>query len=161
MMSHQNLGEFNFLENVDLDLDEYGVYYMDNTTSHQFLSSIQGVKSLTLNQWSLKTLFKEGCTPPPLLNVSYLGMSIQDFCDESLVPTMVTLFKSLPNLHTMEIIQLNEIGVLNGLTELSLKDRINDVRIEVSYGFHLIEFARYILERAQILKKLVVICSSK
>ncbi|TQD97935.1 hypothetical protein C1H46_016460 [Malus baccata] len=161
MMSHQNLGDFNFLENVDLDLDEYGVYYMDNTTSHQFLSSIQGVKSLTLNQWSLKTLFKEGCTPPPLLNVSYLGMSIQDFCDESLVPTMVTLFKSLPNLHTLEIIQLNEIGVLNGLTELSLKDRINDVRIEVSYGFHLIEFARYILERAQILKKLVVICSSK
>ncbi|TQD97937.1 hypothetical protein C1H46_016462 [Malus baccata] len=37
--------------------------------------------------------------------------TIQDFCDESLVPTTVALFKTLPYLHTLDITQPDEIGV--------------------------------------------------
>ncbi|KAM1433132.1 hypothetical protein ACFX1R_016458 [Malus domestica] len=177
MMNIRNPGEFNRLEKAELEVvnNQPGVE-METASHDQFLLSsvVQSVKVLALHdRWTITTLSKEGCTAPPLHNVWCLRMSTWSFdeFDNNLVPTVASLFKRLPNLNTLEIyvshlFGIPEHGFDSAYWQLQNLDFISQLKhvtleLEVSEGFNdsnLIEFARYVLEHAQNLKKMAVIC---
>lgn len=55
MLNHQQLGEMNCLEEVEISLTSYGVSDLDSVCE-QFLSSISSVKVLILDQVTAKVI---------------------------------------------------------------------------------------------------------
>ncbi|CAN6713604.1 unnamed protein product [Malus baccata var. baccata] len=169
-------GELNYLEKAELELVNIKHRVdTDSSTSHDQLvlsRVLQSVKVLTLRDlWAITTPSKEGCTGPPLHNVRCLRISTwicYEF-DNNLVPTVASLFRRLPNLNTLEIYVSYLFGIPKHrfdrrywqLQNLDFISQLKDVTLEVPEGSNdsnLIEFARYVLEHAQNLKKMVVIC---
>ncbi|PRQ43983.1 putative F-box domain, leucine-rich repeat domain, L domain-containing protein [Rosa chinensis] len=114
-------------------------------------------------------LYKRGIIPPLFRNTCYLCMHIGSFVND-LVPWMVFLFRRMPNLCTLYIKSTPPLSDCNshhtcGFYMEYWKQQnfgfileLNEVTIELSRGLNGIEIARYMLEHAQNLKKMVIVC---
>ncbi|XP_050122415.1 putative F-box/FBD/LRR-repeat protein At5g44950 isoform X4 [Malus sylvestris] len=165
LMMRQNLGELMCLEKAELSL-------MPEVDDLNFLSevlcSISRVKVLTLNHETTMALFNGGLTAKLLGYVFHLCISIGSFGD-ILVPGMVSVFGGLHNLNTLEIKTDHwscdpeccsgfDMGYW-GLQNLSFIHQLKEVTIELCDGSNGIQFAKYILEHAQNLKKVKIVHS--
>ncbi|KAM1293725.1 hypothetical protein ACFX2H_013739 [Malus domestica] len=173
MMNHQNLGELNCLEEVQISLMADGV---DDPESkiHEFLSSIRSAKTLRIDQGTTKNLFKDGYTPPILHELCYLNVTIWSGIDDKVVPALASLFKGLPNLTTLELTVSDQLPFFfrtaNAATSsefdrrywerqhLEFVSQLKYAIIELTNGSNGFVLAKYLLERAQNLEEMLVIC---
>ncbi|ONH96076.1 hypothetical protein PRUPE_7G105900 [Prunus persica] len=106
--------------------------------------------------------------PPPLNNVCSLDLRIGNVVDE-LVPAMVSLFRGMPNLCNMLINtkpplddpKSNTSGFNTGywkMQNLAFINQLKDVTIKLFDGSNGVELVRYMLECAQNLEKMLIIC---
>ncbi|XP_068308740.1 uncharacterized protein [Pyrus communis] len=144
MMNHQNLGELNCLEEVQISLMADGVDDPESKT-HEFLSSIRNAKTLRIDQGTTKV-----------------------------VPALASLFKGLPNLTTLELTVSDQLPFFfctaNAATSsgfdrrywerqhLEFVSQLKYVTIELTNGSNGFVLAKYLLERAQNLEEMLVIC---
>ncbi|KAK9921343.1 hypothetical protein M0R45_029855 [Rubus argutus] len=175
LMKNLYLGEFNCLDEVEISFfksDGLGGFLSLHdyvSARDQFVCSIGSAKVLILTQWALETLFGEYFTHASFYNVWYLRICISRTIDDKLVRAMVFLFKGVPNLNTLDIssnipsieVGTNAFGFPKGYWELQGLDfisQLKEVTIELTNGSNGIRLAWYILEHAQNLKKMIVIC---
>ncbi|PRQ43967.1 hypothetical protein RchiOBHm_Chr3g0474021 [Rosa chinensis] len=96
----------------------------------------------------------------------YLQMNIGSFTDD-LVPAVVSLLRGTPNLCTLYMCykptSLDPKSNTSGFDmeywkkqNLDFISQVQDVTIELSAGFNGIELARYVLEHAESLEKMVI-----
>ncbi|KAL6141734.1 hypothetical protein ACLB2K_060021 [Fragaria x ananassa] len=158
-----NLGELNYLEEAAI-LMEPIVDEFDKV--HEVLSSLCSVKVLVLNEATIKAACKEERVQVQLDEVWYLQMKIGSFTDD-LVPAVVCLLRGTPELCTLYIrykpTSLDPKYNTSGfdmkywkMQNLGFISQVEDVTIELSAGFNGIELARYILEHAESLEKMVI-----
>ncbi|CAL9031322.1 unnamed protein product [Prunus brigantina] len=138
MFVFQNVEKCTRLEKVELLLQPQK---HDAVVLFQVLRGISTVKHLTLNHETARALF-EGGSMPALENVSYLCLHIYCLCD-ILVPAMASLFRGIPNLTTLAI--------------TSIWPDLDEVDIHMLIGSNAVEFARYVLEHPQKLKKMRIV----
>ncbi|KAH0977179.1 hypothetical protein GBA52_026898 [Prunus armeniaca] len=129
------------IESIDISFKDY----------HALTSSIEA--------------FKEGSMSAPLDNIRKLGIHCSSLKDD-LVPAMVSLVRGMTNLNSLYIKTSLDGGdaksvVSSGfgmgywkLQNLAFVRQLKEVTIEPSTGSNEIEFARYILEHSQNLKKM-------
>ncbi|XP_028948715.2 putative F-box/FBD/LRR-repeat protein At5g44950 isoform X2 [Malus domestica] len=165
LLMRQNLGELMCLEKAELSLKPEAD---DLNFLSEVLCSISRVKVLTLNHETTMALFNGGLTAKLLGYVFHLCISIGSFGD-ILVPGMVSVFGGLHNLNTLEIKTDHwscdpeccsgfDMGYW-GLQNLSFIHQLKEVTIELCDGSNGIQFAKYILEHAQNLKKVKIVHS--
>ncbi|TQE00188.1 hypothetical protein C1H46_014200 [Malus baccata] len=165
LLMRQNLGELMCLEKAELSLmpEVYDLNFLS-----EVLCSISRVKVLTLNHETTMALFNGGLTAKLLGYVFHLCISIGSFGD-ILVPGMVSVFGGLHNFNTLEIKTDHwscdpeccsgfDMGYW-GLQNLSFIHQLKEVTIELCDGSNGIQFAKYILEHAQNLKKVKIVHS--
>ncbi|XP_048432642.1 putative F-box/LRR-repeat protein At3g28410 [Pyrus x bretschneideri] len=174
MMNHQNLGELNCLEEVQISLMADGVDDPESKT-HEFLSSIRSAKTLRIDQGTAKNLFKDGNTPPILHELCCLHVTIWSGIDDKVVPALASLFKGLSNLTTLELtVSSDQLPFFfcsaNAATSsgfdrrywerqhLEFVSQLKYVTIELTNGSNGFVLAKYLLERAQNLEEMLVIC---
>ncbi|CAL9002722.1 unnamed protein product [Prunus brigantina] len=161
-----NLGELMSLEKVKLCLAPQ-VLDFDNAYE-VLLCSICCAKVLIISEETILALFKEGPMVAPILhNICDLSVHCWNSNDD-LVPAAVSLLRGMPNLNILYIKTTSQ-SILDGKTSsgigmeywklqnLAFLHPLNEVTIEYSHGSNEIQFARFILENAQILKKMVIL----
>ncbi|KAM1198351.1 hypothetical protein ACFX15_009448 [Malus domestica] len=132
------------------------------------LSSICSAKVLTINKNTIEALSKEGSVRAPIFdNMRNLSIHCENLNDD-LVPGMVSLLRGIPNLNILyaktsprPFLFTPKTSTGFGLDywkmqNLSFVGQLKEVTIEHSHGSNEIEFARYILEHAQNLKKMII-----
>ncbi|VVA21824.1 PREDICTED: F-box/LRR-repeat [Prunus dulcis] len=138
------------------------------------LSSIHSVKLLVLNEETTKALTKERRSLPRIFdNLGHI--CIQSTClNDGLVPALASLFRGMRHLNTFHmkyepIIPLlftKHVEVITASRfdreywksqNLAIIDQLEEVTVELSSGSNELEFARYILEGAKNLKKMVIV----
>ncbi|KAL6278056.1 hypothetical protein ACE6H2_021657 [Prunus campanulata] len=153
------------LEKVKLCLAPQ-VLHFDNV--YEVLSSICCAKVLIISEETILGCFKEGSMAAPIFD-NLCNLSIHcGRLDDYLVPIVVSLLRGMPNLNTLYI--KARTWMLDGKTSsgfgmeywklqnLAFLHQLNEVTIEYSDdGSNEIQFARYILENAQNLKKMVIL----
>ncbi|KAM1489031.1 hypothetical protein TB2_031610 [Malus domestica] len=122
------------------------------------------VKDLILSEDTTQALFREGSMQLQFDDISYLSLHAGGVFDD-LVPAMVSLLRGMPNLKTLHI---NSYPRFFGSKSCKFNRKywksqnldfvhcLEVVKIELSNGYNGMEFARYILEHAQNLKKMVI-----
>ncbi|XP_068317919.1 putative F-box/FBD/LRR-repeat protein At5g22610 isoform X1 [Pyrus communis] len=186
LRNSQSLGNLKSLEEVEIFLAPLKNEF-DKVL--EVLCSICTAKVMTINEETVKALYKEGSTTTLILD-NILNLSIHcENLNNRLVPAMVSLLRRMPNLNILCIktscenltpekasLSSNECWKLQNLVfihqlkeashfgneywklqNLAFIHQLKEVIIENSYGSNEIEFARYILERAQNLKKMVIV----
>ncbi|PRQ43956.1 putative F-box domain, FBD domain, leucine-rich repeat domain, L domain-containing protein [Rosa chinensis] len=168
LLNHQSLGNLVCLEKAEIFLSPPADgYNFDNT--FEVLHSICKVKVLVLSEETAKALFREGHIPAQFNDISYLGMDIKSW-DDDVVPAMVSLMKGMPNLNTLNLKSIHSVNIPKPeecrfdrtywkSQNLSLILELKEVIIELSGGNIDLELARYILEDAKNLQKMVIIYS--
>ncbi|KAM1307454.1 hypothetical protein ACFX2H_009705 [Malus domestica] len=150
------------------------LYSFFNPRSNKFdkvfgiLSSICSAKVLTINKNTIEALSKEGSARAPIFdNMRNLSIHCENLNDD-LVPGMVSLLRGIPNLNILyaktsprPFLFTPKTSTGFGLDywkmqHLSFVGQLKEVTIEHSHGSNEIEFARYILEHAQNLKKMII-----
>ncbi|XP_020425085.1 F-box/LRR-repeat protein At3g58900 [Prunus persica] len=165
LMNHRNLGNLEILQEAEILMKPKGDEF-ENV--FEVLCSLSRAKVLTLNEETIKALFRGGSMPPPLNNVCSLGLRIGNVVDE-LVPAMVSLFRGMPNLCNMLINtkpplddpKSNASGFNIGywkMQNIAFINQLKDVTIKLSDGSNGVELVRFMLERAQNLEKMLIIC---
>ncbi|XP_004303554.1 PREDICTED: uncharacterized protein LOC101303343 [Fragaria vesca subsp. vesca] len=159
----QNLGELKCLEEavilMEPIIDEFDKVY-------DVLSSMYSVEPLTLNEATIKAAYKEECMLAQLDHVWYLQINIGSFTDD-LVPAVICLLKGIPELCSLHIwykpTELDPKSNTSGfdmeywkMQNLGFVSQVEYVTIELSAEFNGIELARYILEHAESLEKMVI-----
>ncbi|XP_024191400.1 uncharacterized protein LOC112195259 isoform X2 [Rosa chinensis] len=167
LMNHLNVGNLMRLEKVELFLSPK---VDDFDSLLEVLSGIRRTKVLILDGNTM-AMFKEGSMPLPLDEISNLGIHIYSLKDV-LVPAMVSLLRGMTNLNTLWITSANlptymhfpkvDASLFNmGFwisQRLALVSQLREVRIELAnYGTNEFELARYLLEHAHNLKKMVIL----
>ncbi|XP_050116850.1 uncharacterized protein LOC126594537 isoform X2 [Malus sylvestris] len=115
-----------------------------------------------------KALSKEGSARAPIFdNMRNLSIHCENLNDD-LVPGMVSLLRVMPNLNILYVKTSPRPFLFTPKTStgfgldywkmqnLAFVDQLKEVTIEHSHGSNEIEFARYILEHAQNLKKMII-----
>ncbi|KAM1157675.1 hypothetical protein FF1_028246 [Malus domestica] len=118
---------------------------------YEVLCSVCRAKVLILNEETIKVLFTEGSRPGPLDDIRYLGLHLRSLNNE-LVPAVVSLLRGVPNLNTLNI--------ESGRGRRETNPMLVAVTIKLSDASNEIELARYVVEYAQNLKKMTILCSS-
>ncbi|PRQ43975.1 putative F-box domain, FBD domain, leucine-rich repeat domain, L domain-containing protein [Rosa chinensis] len=164
LMIHSYMRELVGLEEVGFYLepeeDEIDHVLDDIGTSHKR-------SFLVIKEDAMKELYKRGISPTSFGNICYLRLHIGSFVSD-LVPSMVFLFGAMTNLSTLYIKSTpplydfgsNTSGFDMGYWEqqnLGFIYKLKEVTIELSNGSNGMELARYILEHAQCLEKMVVV----
>ncbi|XP_008237110.1 PREDICTED: F-box/FBD/LRR-repeat protein At2g26030-like [Prunus mume] len=163
-----NLGKLTGLEKVEIFLasqrNKFDEVFEKFDKVFEFLHSVRWAKVLIINEETMKA-FKEGSMSAPLDNIRKLGIHCSSLKDD-LVPAMVSLVRGMTNLNSLYIKTLPDGGdtksvVSSGfgmgywkLQNLAFVRQLKEVTIEPSTGSNEIEFARYILEHSQNLKKM-------
>ncbi|CAL2268278.1 unnamed protein product [Prunus armeniaca] len=160
-----NLGELTSLEKVKLFL---APQILDFDNVYEVLCSICCAKVLIISEETILALFKEGPMVAPILhNICDLSVHCRNLNDD-LVPAAVSLLRGMPNLNILYIKTTSQ-WILDGeassgigmeywkLQNLAFLHQLNEVTIEYSHGSNEIQFARFILENAQNLKKMVIL----
>ncbi|BFG32802.1 hypothetical protein CerSpe_190760 [Prunus speciosa] len=160
MFVFQNVEKCTRLEKVELLLQPQK---HDALVLFEILRGISTVKHLTLNHETTMVLFEGGSTPA-LENVSYLCLNIYCLCD-ILVPAMASLFRGIPNLTTLAITSI--WPDLDNCSEfdtrywkslnLAFVHKLEELDIHMLIGSNAVEFAKYVLEHAQKLKKMRIV----
>ncbi|XP_008243668.2 PREDICTED: F-box/LRR-repeat protein At4g14096-like [Prunus mume] len=138
------------------------------------LSSIHSVKLLVLNEETTKAITKERRSLPRIFdNLGHI--CIQSTClNDGLVPALASLLRGMRHLNTFHmkyepIIPLlftKHVEVITASRfdreywksqNLAIIDQLEEVTVELSSGSNELEFARYILEGAKNLKKMVIV----
>ncbi|KAL6273424.1 hypothetical protein ACE6H2_024116 [Prunus campanulata] len=159
----QSLGKSTSLEKAEFFLDSNRRCFK---ILSEVLCSINKVETLVLNRETTMAVFYGDFMPLLLKNVCYLSIHVGSFRD-MLVPGMVSTFEGMCNLSTLEIESDPEFfepktdcsGFNMGywrLQNLSFIHQLKEVTIELSIGSNGIQFAKYVLEHAQNLKKMTV-----
>ncbi|XP_008242207.2 PREDICTED: F-box/LRR-repeat protein At3g58900-like [Prunus mume] len=156
-----NLGKLMSLEKVQLFLDSQ-VNELDKV-----LCSICSAKDLIINERTIKAIFKDGSTAVPILdNICNLTVHFTSLNDD-LVPAVASLLKRMPNLNFLSMKTTSSrswdaqtsagFGIEYWkLQNLAFLHQLKEVTIEYPDNVsNELEFARYILEHAQNLKKMV------
>ncbi|PRQ43965.1 putative F-box domain, leucine-rich repeat domain, L domain-containing protein [Rosa chinensis] len=161
--NHLNLGELKCLEQAAILMepivDEFNKVF-------EVLSSLCSVEVLVLNEATIQAAYREECVQAQLDETWYLQMNIGSFTDD-LVPAVVSLLRGTPELCTLYIrykpTSLDPKSNTSGfdmeywkMQNLDFVSQVEDVTIELSAGFNGIELARYILEHAESLEKMVI-----
>ncbi|KAM1208058.1 hypothetical protein ACFX2J_013769 [Malus domestica] len=166
MVKHPNLGKFECLADAELALNSQGD---DKDNVFEVLDSLCRVKVLVLNEATIKGHFRGGSRPAPLYDTFYLGMTFESFVDE-LIPAIVFLLRGMPNLFNLILMKYNphvEASESNTsgidieywkLQNLAFVYQLRQVTIELCNGSNGIEFAKYVLECAPNLEKMVIVC---
>ncbi|KAB2622006.1 F-box protein [Pyrus ussuriensis x Pyrus communis] len=174
LRNSQDLGKLKSLERVEICLkpqkNEFGKLV-------EVLCSICSAKVLIIHAktvkvrfllWkNLQALYKEGSTPTLILdNICNLSIHCESL-NNKLVPALVSLLRRMPNLNILciktrceNLIPRTASRFGNEYWErqnLAFIHQLKEVSIENSYGSNEIEFARYILEHAPNLKKMVIV----
>ncbi|XP_068318529.1 putative F-box/FBD/LRR-repeat protein At4g03220 [Pyrus communis] len=164
LRNSQDLGKLKSLERVEICLkpqkNEFGKLV-------EVLCSICSAKVLIIHAKTIKALYKEGSTPTLILdNIRNLSIHCESL-NNKLVPALVSLLRRMPNLNILciktrceNLIPRTASRFGNEYWErqnLAFIHQLKEVSIENSYGSNEIEFARYILEHAQNLKKMVIV----
>ncbi|CAN6586848.1 unnamed protein product [Malus baccata var. baccata] len=165
MVKHPNLGKFECLADAELALNSQGD---DKDNVFEVLDSLCRVKVLVLNEATIKGHFRGGSRPAPLYDTFYLGMTFESFVDE-LIPAIVFLLRGMPNLFNLILMKYNphvEASESNTsgidieywkLQNLAFVYQLRQVTIELCNGSNGIEFAKYVLECAPKLEKMVIV----
>ncbi|KAM1525344.1 hypothetical protein ACFX10_009822 [Malus domestica] len=132
------------------------------------LSSICSAKVLTINKNTIEAVSKEGSVRAPIFdNMRNLSIHCENLNDD-LVPGMVSLLRGIPNLNILYVKTSPRPFLFTPKTStgfgldywkmqnFSFVGQLKEVTIEHSHGSNEIEFARYILEHAQNLKKMII-----
>lgn len=161
--NHLNLGELECLEQAAILMepivDEFDKVF-------DVLCSLCSVEVLVLNEATIKAAYREEPMQAQLDEIWYLQMNIGSLTDE-LVPAVVSLLRGTPNLCTLYMRYKPTSQDPNSNTSgfdmehwkmqnLDFISQVEDVTIELSAGSNGIEFARYILEHAETLEKMVI-----
>ncbi|KAL6269913.1 hypothetical protein ACE6H2_026824 [Prunus campanulata] len=158
-----NLGKLTGLEKVEIFLEPRRNKF---DKVFEFLHSVRWAKVLIINEETMKA-FKEGSMSAPLDNIRKLGIHCSSLKDD-LVPAMVSLVRGMTNLNSLYIKTSLDGGdaksaVSSGfgmgywkLQNLAFVRQLKEVTIEPSTGSNEIEFAQYILEHSQNLKKMFI-----
>ncbi|XP_021803009.1 F-box/LRR-repeat protein At3g58900-like [Prunus avium] len=162
------------LESIDISFNDY--YARTRSIEvNSFAPNLkylkwEGVLNNSLNLGKLTGLekaFLEGSMSAPLDNIRKLGIHCSSLKDD-LVPAMVSLVRGMTNLNSLYIKTSLDGGdtksvVSSGfgmgywkLQNLAFVRQLKEVTIEPSTGSNEIEFARYILEHSQNLKKMFI-----
>ncbi|KAK9927743.1 hypothetical protein M0R45_024912 [Rubus argutus] len=155
------------LEKAHIFLKRKGDDY-DFDNAFEVLSSLCRVKVLILSEETTKVLLREGSVHAPLDYITYLSMHIMSLTDD-LVPAMVSLLRGMPNLSTLYINSYPSLQILKQKAcgfnrkywksqKLDCIHQLQEVSIALSTGYinNALELARYILEHAPNLKKMVI-----
>ncbi|KAM2065221.1 hypothetical protein EV1_028001 [Malus domestica] len=137
---------------------------------YEVLCSVCRAKVLILNEETIKVLFTEGSRPAPLDDIRYLGLHLRSLNNE-LVPAVVSLLRGVPSLNTLNIESGRGRRETNPMSSgfdmvywksqnLDFVYQLVAVTIKLSDASNEIELARYVLEYAQNLKKMTILCSS-
>ncbi|KAM1079036.1 hypothetical protein ACFX2B_013646 [Malus domestica] len=165
MVKHPNLGKFECLADAALSVNSLGD---DKYNVFEVLDSLCRAKSLILDEATIKDNFRGGSRPAPLYDTFCLGMGIDSFVDE-LIPAIVFLLRGMPNLFNLllmnynlplEALESNTSGVdieYWKLQNLAFVYQLRQVTIELCNGSNGIEFAKYVLECAPNLEKMVIV----
>nr|XP_011467290.1 PREDICTED: uncharacterized protein LOC101304407 isoform X1 [Fragaria vesca subsp. vesca] len=164
-MNSQNLGRFVCLEHAEIFLGYEVNYDIENIS--KFLCSICMAKFVILSELTIKALLSEGSIKAPLSDIRKLGLPLSSLNDE-LVPTAVSLLKGMPNLNTLYLKCTQFSGLANSvcsgfdmdswkLQRLSFIYQLKEATLWLPSGSNGIEFARYILENAPNLEKMVIV----
>ncbi|BFG38599.1 hypothetical protein CerSpe_248730 [Prunus speciosa] len=173
VMNHPNLGELECLEEAYILLDPK-VDEFENV--FEALCSVRRVGVLGLNEATVKALYGEGSIPAQFNDIWCLTLNTRSISDD-LIPSMVSLLRGMPNLCTLHIkndsliytrksddVQVQASGFdmeYWKLQNLNFIYQLEEVTIKLTKGSNGIEFARYILEHAEALEKMNIICSPK
>ncbi|XP_050142232.1 F-box/LRR-repeat protein At3g58900-like [Malus sylvestris] len=164
LRNSQDLGKLKSLEKVEICLkpqkNEFGKVV-------EVLCCICSAKVLIIHAKIVKALYKEGFTPTLILdNICNLRIHCESL-NNKLVPALVSLLRRMPKLNILciktrceNLIPRTASHFGNEYWErqnLAFIHQLEEVSIENSYGSNEIEFARYILEHAQNLKKMVIV----
>ncbi|XP_034225605.1 uncharacterized protein LOC117635383 [Prunus dulcis] len=162
-MSSQHLGKLTSLEKAGIFM-ESELNDCDNIFK-VICSMCRG--KVSLNQWTVKALVRGGSMPAaPLVDICNLSLHIRNLNDD-LITAVVFLLGGMPNLNTLHIKCTFSSGVANYLCSgidmeywkiqgLAFIYQLKEATLELSNGFNGIEFARYILEHAPNLEKMVI-----
>ncbi|KAM2104582.1 hypothetical protein ACFX1R_015168 [Malus domestica] len=165
MVKHPNLGKFECLADAALSVNSLGD---DKYNVFEVLDSLCRAKSLILDEATIKDNFRGGSRPAPLYDTFCLGMGIDSFVDE-LIPAIVFLLRGMPNLFNLLLMNYNlplEAPESNTsgvdieywkLQNLAFVYQLRQVTIELCNGSNGIEFAKYVLECAPNLEKMVIV----
>ncbi|CAN6719674.1 unnamed protein product [Malus baccata var. baccata] len=165
MVKHPNLGNFECLAEAILTLNSQGD---DKDNVFEVLESFCRAKVLVLNEVTIKGHFRGGSRPTQLYDTFCLGMGIESFVDE-LIPAIVFLLRGMPNLFNLVLMKYNpplEAPESNTsgidieywkLQNLAFVYQLRQVTIELCNGSNGIEFAKYVLECAPNLEKMVIV----
>ncbi|KAL6138357.1 hypothetical protein ACLB2K_063640 [Fragaria x ananassa] len=130
----------------------------------EVLSSLCSVEVLILNEAIIKAAYREEHMRAQLDKIWCLRINIGSFADD-LVPAVVSLLRGTPNLCTLymcyEPTSLDPKSNTSAFNKKYWKKQNLDfisqvVTIELSAGPNGIEFARYVLEHAKSLEKMVI-----
>ncbi|TQD86946.1 hypothetical protein C1H46_027460 [Malus baccata] len=159
MNNNLNFGELLRLEKVKLS-HRFGVYDLDS--AFKFLYSIRRVKFLILDEATMKVLFR-GLVPGPLHDVTFLRIEFEELNEDDIIPTLVSLFKAVPNLNTLHIrrkffhYQETHSSLFSKsyweLQNLAFVSQLKQVTMDLTYESNGIELAKYMLKHARNLKK--------
>ncbi|KAM1735473.1 hypothetical protein ACFX12_013945 [Malus domestica] len=165
MVKHPNLGKFECLADAALSVNSLGD---DKYNVFEVLDSLCRAKSLILDEATIKDNFRGGSRPAPLYDTFCLGLGIDSFVDE-LIPAIVFLLRGMPNLFNLLLMNYNLPLVApesntSGidieywkLQNLAFVYQLRQVTIELCNGSNGIEFAKYVLECAPNLEKMVIV----
>ncbi|PQQ03186.1 putative F-box/FBD/LRR-repeat protein [Prunus yedoensis var. nudiflora] len=144
----QNLGKLMSLEKVELLLRHEGNQF---GTVIEVLCNISWPKVLIISEETIKAMFQEGSMGAPILdNICDLSVHCISLNDD-FVPAAGSFLRGMPNLN---ILCIRRAGTWIDAETSELKE----VTVEYSdNGSNEIEFASYILELAQNLKKMVIV----
>ncbi|KAM5559442.1 putative F-box/FBD/LRR-repeat protein [Rosa sericea] len=163
LMNIQNLGILMSLEKAVVFL-ESAVNEFDNVS--KVICSISRAKVVILNEWTIKALLREYIIPTSLDDLCCFGVELKNLNDD-LVPAVVSLLREMPNLNTLQIQCSPRSSVANSrcsgidmgfwkLQNLAFIYQLKEAKLWLSNGSNGIELAKYILEHAQNLEKMVI-----
>ncbi|PQM40949.1 hypothetical protein Pyn_02698 [Prunus yedoensis var. nudiflora] len=138
----ENLEELCWLENAPTSYSNSKLQFC------WVLDCVRRVGVLGLNEATVKALYGEGSIPAQFNDIWCLTLNTLSISDD-LIPSMVQVQASG---FDMEYWKLQNLDFIYQLEEVTIK---------LTKGSNGIEFARYILEHAEALEKMNIICSPK
>ncbi|XP_050382802.1 putative F-box/FBD/LRR-repeat protein At1g78760 [Argentina anserina] len=161
--NYMNLGELKCLEQAAILMEPI---VDDFDKVNEVISSLRSVEVLVLNEATIKAAYKEDHMQAQLDKLWYLQMNIGSFTDV-LVPAVVCVLRGTPELCTLYIrykpTSPDPSSNTSGfdmeywkMQNLKFVSQVENVTIELSGGCNGIELARYILERAGSLEKMII-----
>ncbi|KAK9921292.1 hypothetical protein M0R45_029809 [Rubus argutus] len=160
-----NFGELPCLEIADISADSF-FNKVNHLALFGLLCSIPRVEVLILSEPIVKAVLEQGFMSVQLDCVRYLRL-IHLVLTDDLIPALIALLGVMPNLSCLYIKSMPTTRCEESncagfdmefwkVQNLAFIDKIKEVTLDICHGSNVLEFARYILEHAQNLEKVVL-----